>query len=104
MRQKRQDSIGINQNYYRLSIIIFLNLRLYVDKLKLTDFCQICDFPFLVSKISKLDSKVKKINNLYFCQYCIYICVNSGNLSRHYRIHKCLEYKKEIKLHIDEVF
>jgi hypothetical protein len=72
MRQKSQDSIGINQNYYRLSIIIFLNLRLYVDKLKLTDFCQICDFPFLVSKISKLDSKVKKINNFSVLHLYLY--------------------------------
>jgi hypothetical protein len=72
MRQKRQDSIGINQNYYSLSIIIFLNLRLYVDELKLTDFCQICDFPFLVSKISKLDSKVKKINNFSVLHLYLY--------------------------------
>jgi hypothetical protein len=72
MRQKSQDSIGINQNYYRLSIIIFLNLRLYVDKLKLTDFCQICDFPFLVSKISKLDSKDKKIKKFSVLHLYLY--------------------------------
>jgi hypothetical protein len=104
MRQKRQDVIGSNLNYFRLLSQIFLiNFSLFVEKLKVTDFGQISNFPFLVSKTSKLDSKTKKINNLHFCQYCKYIVNNTRSLSKHYNKHKILEYKKEIKLHLDEV-
>ncbi len=103
MRQKRQDVIGSNLNYFRLLSQIFLiYFSLFVDKLKVTDFGQISNFPFLVSKTSKLDSK-KRINNLHLCQYCKYISNDTGCFSRHYKKHKILEYKKEIKLHVIQV-
>jgi hypothetical protein len=104
MRKKRQDVIGSNLNYFRLLSQIFLiNFSLFVEKLKVTDFGQISNFPFLVSKTSKIDSNTKKINKLNYCQYCNYINNNGGNFSRHYNKQKILEYKKEIEKHLDEV-
>jgi hypothetical protein len=59
--------------------------------------------PFEESNIKKLESKVKKTNQLIFCQYCKKIFIVSSSFSRHYQTHKYQEYKKEIKLHLDEV-
>ncbi|EFX77291.1 hypothetical protein DAPPUDRAFT_321566 [Daphnia pulex] len=76
----------------------------FFDQLKENDLVTALNvLPFEESNIKKLESKVKKTNQLVFCQYCKKIFILSRSFSRHYQTHKYQEYKKEIKLHLDEV-
>jgi hypothetical protein len=49
-----------------------------------------------------VDVKILKLNKLIFCQYCLEIYLYNTISAKHIQKHRYEEYKKEIKMYIDE--